>query len=395
MKVMVLNLGSTSFKFKLFDMAAGEKVLATGEIESIGTDAGRFKITSPGFAKEGPVSCAVHGDAIDFCFATLREQDILPGLSALDAVGYKVAHGGPVMGARIIDDGILGIVDDFASFAPAHNPVYARTMRAMRDRHPGLRQVACFETAFHATIPDYRTTYGVPYHWRTEYGIRRYGFHGASHGYIAWKLRELEPNARRIVSMHLGGSSSLCAISDGKSIAESMGATPQSGVFHNNRVGDFDAFCIPDLVRRHDGNVDEVFRQLAGGGGFLGISGVSNDLRAVLAARKQGNERATLAVDAFVDAIVGYVGMFTAFLGGLDALVFTGGIGLRSPAIRSMVCEKLSFYAIAIDAPRNESTNEGRIDAATSRCSVWVLETNEELMVARQTQAALRPGAQA
>jgi acetate kinase len=395
MKIMVLNLGSTSFKFKLFDMAVGEKVLATGEIESIGTDAGKFRISSPDFAKEGSASCALHGDAIDFCFATLREQGLLPSLHELDAVGYKVAHGGPVTGARIIDDGILKIVDDFASFAPAHNPVYARTMRAMRDRHPGLRQVACFETAFHATIPDYRTTYGVPYHWRTEYGMRRYGFHGASHGYIAWRMQELEPEARRIVSMHLGGSSSLCAISDGKSVAESMGATPQSGVFHNNRVGDFDVFCVPDLIRRHDGNVDEVFRQLASGSGFLGISGVSNDLRAILEARKQGHGRAALAVDAFVDAIVGYIGMFTAFLGGLDSLVFTGGIGLRSPAVRSMVCEKLSFYAIGIDGSRNESTKEGRIEAATSRCSVWVLETNEELMVARQTQAALRQGARA
>lgn len=386
MKILVLNLGSTSFKFKLFDFSSGEKVLAGGGVESIGSPKGAYIIKIPGLEEKGECTCAVHGDAMDLCIDRLVEHSVIKSIGDVDAVGYKAVHGGSITGARFVDDELMKVMDDFSSFVPAHNPIYLSTMRALRDKYPQLRQVAYFETSFHATMPEYRAVYGVPYQWYREYGIRRYGFHGSSHSYIAWKLHELEPSAKRIISIHLGGSSSLCAIKDQISIAESMGATTQSGLFHNNRVGDLDTFCIPDLIKRYNGDADEVFKQLSTNGGFLGISGVSNDLREVLKAREEGNKRADLAVSAFVDSIVGYIGMFTAYLGGLDSIVFTGGIGQHSPVIREMVCDQLSWLSLYLDQDKNLNAAEERVDTAESRVSVWVLETNEELMVARQVE---------
>lgn len=333
---------------------------------------------------KGECTCAVHGDAMDLCIDILIKNNVIKSIGDVDAIGYKAVHGGSITGAQLVDDNLIKVMDNLSSFVPAHNPIYISTMRSLQAKYPDLKQVAYFETSFHATIPEYRAVYGVPYKWYTDFGIRRYGFHGSSHSYIAWKLNELEPTAKRIVSIHLGGSSSLCAIKDGISIAESMGATTQSGLFHNNRVGDFDAFCIPDLIKRYNGDVEEVFHQLSTKGGFLGISGVSNDLRAVLQARSEGNKRAALAVKAFTDSIIGYIGMFTAYLGGLDSIVFTGGIGQHCSIIREMVCNELGWLSVYIDSDKNSEAREERIDSQKSRVSVWVLETNEELMVARQ-----------
>ena len=386
MKILVLNLGSTSFKFKLFDFSLGETALASGGVENIGSVKSAYKIKVADHSESGEFVCPEHGDAMDRCMDVLIQSKVISSIADVDATGYKAVHGGPISGARLVDDELLQVMDSFALFAPAHNPVYAKTMRAVRERYPDLPQVAYFETSFHATMPEYRAIYGVPYEWVRDYGIRRYGFHGSSHSYIAWKMQQLQPEARRIVSIHLGGSSSLCAIKDGLSIAESMGATPQSGLFHNNRVGDFDVFCIPDLIKSYDGDVDEVFRQLSTQGGFQGISGVSNDLRDVLQARSEGNPRADLAVRAFADNIVGYIGMFTAYLNGLDALVFTGGIGQHSDVVRDLVCRELGWLSVDLDPVKNTDGHIERLDSDNSRVSIWALETNEELMVARQAK---------
>jgi acetate kinase len=390
-KVMVLNLGSTSFKFKLFDFNDGEREIAAGNVSNIGDAKSSYRMTVGDAEEIGECYCPSHGAAFRFCVTLLEKRGYLASLGDLDAVGYKAVHGGAVSGAQLVNDELLAVMESYIAFAPAHNPVYIGMMRELQESDPQLRQVAYFETSFHATIPEYRVVYGVPYEWREQYGIRRYGFHGSSHGYIAQKLRELEPKSKRVISVHLGGSSSLCAIRDGKSIASSMGATPQSGIFHNNRVGDFDVFCLPELVRRYRGDLDAVMRQLATGGGFLGLSGVSNDLRAVLQAREDGNQRAELAVRAFVDGIVGYIGMFTAYLGGLDVLVFTGGIGQHSGVIREMVCEALEFLSLELDTSKNECSGDRKISAVSSAVSVWVLKTNEELMVARRTRDLLWP----
>ena len=250
MKILVLNLGSTSFKFKLFDFNIGEEILASGCVESIGSPKGAYSINLLSLVDKGECTCAVHGDAMDLCIDILIKNNVIKSIGDVDAIGYKAVHGGSITGAQLVDDNLIKVMDNLSSFVPAHNPIYISTMRSLQAKYPDLKQVAYFETSFHATIPEYRAVYGVPYKWHTDFGIRRYGFHGSSHSYIAWKLNELEPTAKRIVSIHLGGSSSLCAIKDGISIAESMGATTQSGLFHNNRVGDFDAFVF--LIQSKD-----------------------------------------------------------------------------------------------------------------------------------------------
>ncbi|MDD3887143.1 MAG: acetate/propionate family kinase [Victivallaceae bacterium] len=382
--IMVLNLGTTSFKFKLFDFEAGEEPVANGLVERIGTAESDWRFTSGDVRKNGSTVCADHKAAFQFCLQRLETERLIGSLDELDGVGFKTVHGGPLRGAVAADERVLAVLDEYAAFAPAHNPMYANLMRRLREKFPQLRQVACFETSFHADIPLARTVYGVPFDWVEKYGIRRYGFHGSSHSYIAAKMRELAPEARKIISLHLGGSSSLCAIADGKSVASSMGATPQSGLFQNNRVGDFDAFCLPRLTEAY-GSPEKVMKTLAMQSGFLGLSGVSNDLRDVLQAATDGNQQAQLAFDAFVDNCIGYIGMFTAYLQGMDALVFTGGIGKNCTLLRERVCARLEYLGLRLDPKKTD----GRISSLDSLIQIWTLETDEELMVARQTRDAL------
>jgi len=382
-RIIVLNLGSTSFKYKLFDIGTTEVMLATGGVERIGALKGRYFIRAGDAMCEGMSTCPTHVDAFELCLKMLEKMGISTVLKTLDAVGYKAVHGGAISGAQRVDEVLLEQMESMVSFAPAHNPVYIDMMQLIRERHPSLLQIACFETSFHAMMPLERAIYGVPYEWVQQYGIRRYGFHGSSHSYIAWKMQQVAKDMSRVISAHLGGSSSLCAILNGKSIATSMGATPQSGLFQNNRVGDFDVFCLPVLVERF-GSQEAVMKQLSTNGGFMGISGVSNDMREVREAAAKGNKRAALAVAAFADDIVGYIGMFTAYLGGLDALVFTGGIGQNDTQLRQTICAKLGFVGAKLDEPRNIHNCAGCISTAESGIAVWVLETNEELMVARE-----------
>ena len=381
--VIVLNLGSTSFKFKLFDFANNEKVLATGEIENIGTAGGAYSISTGDNTVKGACDCKVHGDAFALLMDALTNAGILKGLDELDAVGYKAVHCGALKGAQLVTDELIAKQEKFISFAPAHNPIYINMMKQVSERWPDLKQVAYFETSFHATIPEERVTYGVPTEWKDEMGIRRYGFHGSSHSYIGMHMKELEPKANKVISVHLGGSSSICAIKDGESVASSMGATPQSGLFHNNRVGDFDVFCIPELVNKY-GSLDAVMKKLSKESGFLGVSGVSNDLRDVIAAANEGNKNAQLAIDAFVDNIVGYIGMFSAYMEGLDAIAFTGGIGQHSSEVRTAVLKRLAWLGVELDEAEKDRHSDGKITTDASKVSVYVLKTNEELMVARK-----------
>lgn len=384
-KIIVLNLGTTSFKCKLFDFARSERAIASCALERVGAaTASPWQFQAGDTRQDGQAPCRDHAAAFQLCIGLLLDHGLIRSLDDLDGAGFKTVHGGPISGAVPVDDAVLAVLDDYAAFAPAHNPMYAALMRQLRDLHPALRQVACFETAFHAGMPPYRAAYGVPHAWLAKYGVRRYGFHGASHSYIAAKMRDLAPDARRVISLHLGGSSSICAIKDGQSIATSMGATPQSGLFQNNRVGDFDLFCLPRLVAG-EGSLDRVMAILASKSGFLGLSGVSNDLRDVLQAADAGNDQAALAVAAFADNCIGYIGMFTAYLQGIDAIVFTGGIGRNCAPLREKICQHFDYLGVAID-PKLAT---GKISSADSKIAVWCLETDEELMVARQTRDVL------
>jgi acetate kinase len=252
--------------------------------------------------------------------------------------------------------------------------------------------VAAFETAFHQTIAPSRTTYAIPYEWTSKLGIRRYGFHGASHRYIATRMGQLSPNVTTLIICHLGGSSSLCAIRDGKSVATSMGLTPQTGVPQSGRVGDFDVFALLKL-RSADIDTDEALKKLGKESGLLGISGVSSDLRDIKHAAAEGNAQAQLAIEVFVESIRDYLGAFMVLLGGADAITFTGGIGQHNPDLRAMILADLGFAGVELDPRKNDPARggkESRIDAEGSRTQVWVLPTNEELIVARQTLAVIK-----
>lgn len=382
--ILVLNLGTTSFKCKLFSCGKdSQQVIAEGEVESIGAKSGRYALRgADGNEQRGMVCVRDHALALVHCLTRLKEMGILSGLEGLSAIGYKAVHGGTFSGTREVDAALIAGMERMTPLAPAHNPIYLHTMKEIARQFPRLRQVVRFETSFHADIPDYRRVYGVPYQWQ-EWGIRKYGFHGSSHQYIA----ETVPT-RRVISCHLGGSSSVCAILEGKSVAVSMGATPQSGLFSNNRVGDFDIFCLP-LLLEHYGTVDRVLEALSKESGLAGLSGVSNDLREVLQAMESGNRQAELAVKALADTILGYIGMYTAYLGGLDALVFTGGIGFNSSVLRKLVCEKLEYMGVRLDDTLNEGTGDGAISTTDSAVTVWRLRTNEELIVARNVYAFL------
>lgn len=390
-KIFIMNLGTTSFKFKLYHFSAQQQlVLASGEIESVGAAQSAYELQLGESKKEkGVTPIPDHGAGFAFCVDMLQQGGILSGLEDLDAVGHKAVHGGSLSGTQPVDDALLAEMERVTPLAPAHNPIYLRAMKDIRARYPQLKQVARFETSFHGTIPDCRTTYGVPYQWRQELGIRKYGFHGSSHEYIAGKVQQLNPKAKKVISCHLGGSSSICAICDGKSVATTMGATPQSGLFNNNRVGDFEVFCLPMLMEHYDGSLEKVLKVLSKESGLLGLSGVNNDLRLVLQAMDEGNQQARLAVDTLVDNIVGYIGMYAAYLNGLDALVFTGGIGLHSDRIRQMVCSRLGYLGLDLDEEKNTAANTELISSARSSVEVYRLKTDEEIVVARNVYALL------
>lgn len=365
MIILIANLGSTSFKYKVLDSDQNYRELARGAYERIGQ--GEFKS---------------HAEVIDAILKNLPKSP--------DAIGFKAVHGGHISGAVRVTEDVIHTMQQFADVAPAHNPAYITAMKAFAEKLPDVPQVAAFETAFHQTAPLARQVYAIPWEWTNDLGIRRYGFHGASHRYIATRMAELAPNAKKIISCHLGGSCSITAIEDGKSIANSMGLTPQTGVFHNNRVGDFDTFALLKLSKLGL-SISDILSKLSKESGLLGISGVSNDMRDVEKAADSGNERANLAVDAFVESIRHYIGAYLVALGGCDALVFTGGIGENAVQIRKRICANLDFAGIVLDESKNEARGkESRINATNSRTQIWIVPTNEELVVARQTVEVLR-----
>lgn len=368
MLVLVANLGSTSFKFKLLDMSSGGTEVARGGYERIGQAGSEF---------------ATHGDVIDVILKTLPKPP--------DAIGFKAVHGGPISGAVRVTDEVIATMEQFADVAPAHNPPYIAAMKAFKQKLPKCPQVAAFETAFHQTIPLSRQVYAIPHEWTEKLGIRRYGFHGASHRYISTRVPELvgKENSRRIISCHLGGSCSITAIENGKSVANSFGMTAQSGVPHNNRVGDFDTFAMMKLLKQGLSQ-DEIFKKLGKEGGMLGMSGVSPDMRDVEKAAAGGNARAQLALDAFVESVRGFIGQYLVILGGVDVLAFTGGIGENGIAIRESICRNLEWAGIVLDPAKNQVRGkEEKISKVESNADVWIVPTNEELIVARQTEAVL------
>ncbi len=368
MKILVANIGSTSFKFQLFDISS-RSVLAKGRVERIGQPGG---------------ACPDYETAIDTCLAGIAGPGKpLSNPSELGAVGFKAVHAGPGRGLCLVDDEVLSDMERFCFLAPAHNPPYLRAMRAFRDRHPGLPLVALFETAFF-DLPDAARTYAVPVEWKERLGVQRYGFHGASHRYAAERASALlNRSDLRHVSCHLGGSSSVAAIRDCRGVDSSFGMSPQSGLPHNNRVGEMDPFAVLFVMKQDGIGVDRMASILASESGLAGISGVGGDLRDLCAA--EGNERAKLALDVLVYWIRHYVGAFAFQLGGLDVLSFSGGIGENSATIRSAVCRGSQSFGIVIDEDLNRgASGEKDIATAESNVRIFVIPADEEWIVARE-----------
>ena len=393
MKVLVANLGSTSFKYRLYDFEDGETLLARGAVERIGSPQSKITTKSARGESESVRSIADHGDAVQVCLDQLTDPDtgVLADASEVSAIGFKAVHAKDVSGVQLVTETVLDAMEAFADVAPAHNPPYIKAMRMLGDRFPTIPLIAAFETGFHRTIPEANQRYAIPDAWATEHGIRRWGFHGASHRFIAGQMAELlGRDDLKLISCHLGGSSSLCASRGGKSVATSMGMSPQGGLPQNNRVGEFDVFALPALMKSTGLSLAAILDTLANRSGFEGLGASGNDLRDIEAAATAGDPRARLALDVFIGSARHYLGAYLVELGGADAIVFTGGIGENSTAIREGVCRDLAWFGIRLDPTFNRSGPAERVvSTADSRVQVWTVPTNEEIVVARQARDLL------
>jgi acetate kinase len=392
MKILVANLGSTSFKYRLFDMS-DERQLARGGIERIGSPESKCFAEIAGRRMERTAHVPDHAVAVQTCIEQLTDPQTgcLQNASDVAAIGFKAVHGGRVSGVQRVTPDVLAAMEEMSHVAPAHNPPYIHAMRLLSEKLPKIPLVAAFETGFHETVPDRIKYYPVPYEWAEQLHIKRWGFHGASHRYIAERTAQLiGRDDLRVISCHLGGSNSLCGMRGRKSVATTMGMSPQSGLPHNNRVGDFDPFAIPLVMQATGKTLEEVLHILAEQSGLLGLSGLSGDVRDLEQASAKGNPRARLALDVFTSEIRRHLGGLIVELGGADAIVFTGGIGENSVQVRTAVCAGLSELGIELDPNLNlNAKGEVKISVEHAPVQIWIIPTNEELIVARQSKQIL------
>ncbi len=386
MRILVTNVGSTSLKYRLYDFPE-ETLLATGRVERIGSNQGCASWNHGESKGEREAAFSTHREAIKFVLKQLQET-VLDQLSEIRCVAFKTVIAKGCVGCEWLDDTVLQAMEDYIFLAPAHNPPYINAIRLFRELLPDTPLIGLFEPAFHLTMPDYAKVYPLPKEWREKYAIQRYGYHGASHRYLSERAPALlnrEKEETNLITCHLGGSSSLCAIQNGKSIDTSMGFTPQTGVFHATRIGEMDPFVALFLMKQEGLSIDEIVQKLTKESGMLGLSGVSEDMRDVEAAMDAGNQEAQLAFQAFTYEIKKLIGSYLPALGRLDALVFAGGIGERGGRVREAVCQGLEFLGIELDVSKNNACNgeEAKISTASSPTEIWVIPTNEELIVAR------------
>lgn len=393
MNILVINCGSSSLKYQLIDMNE-EKVLAKGLSERIGIEGSRIKHTTTGKKEiiiEKPMSD--HKEVLEIVLSTLvnSEHGAIKSMDEINAVGHRVVHAGEKFANSVkIDDEVMKALNECIDLAPLHNPPNIMGIEACKELMPDTPMVGVFDTAFHQTMPKDNYIYPLPYELYEKYGIRKYGFHGTSHKYVSLKAAEiLERDIKdlNIITCHLGNGASICAIEKGRSVDTSMGFTPLEGLAMGTRTGNIDPAIIPFLVDKENLSMEEVNNLLNKKSGVLGISGVSSDFRDIEEEAEKGNERAKLALDVFVNRVKKYIGAYTTLMGGVDTIVFTAGIGENSAEIREMVCNGLESLGIKLDEEKNNVRGkEALVSKDDSKVKVLVIPTNEELMIAKDTE---------
>ena len=395
MKVLVINAGSSSLKYQLIDME-NEQLLAKGLCERIGID-GHLKHTplvgdKPVFNEDIPLPSHAEAIAAVIDKLTSLEYGVVSSMHEIDAVGHRVVHGGEKFaGSVLITDEVMKALEDCTPFAPLHNPANITGINACIEvMGKDVPQVGVFDTAFHQTMPAKAFMYALPYDYYTNDGVRRYGFHGTSHRYVSGRCAELmgKPiEELKIISCHMGNGSSICAIDGGKSVDTSMGFTPLVGLPMGTRVGDVDPGAMQFIMNKYGMGIDEMLNVLNKKSGVLGVSGVSSDFRDLEAAANEGNELAKLALDMFDYSVAKVVGSYAAAMNGVDAVIFTAGVGENAPTTRAGICQYLGFLGAELDEEANAKRGDDRlISKPGSKVQLWVIPTNEELVIARDTR---------
>lgn len=387
MKILSVNAGSSSLKFTLFDMPE-EKELISGVFERIGIENSFYTIKLNGEKIKKEAVLANHTDAVKILTQELLDNNIVEDLSEIKAIGHRMVHGGEKYASSVLlTDEVIKTVEELSDLAPLHNPANLVGVRAFMEVIPDAVSVGVFDTAFHQTMEEDKYLYPVPFEWYEDYGVRKYGFHGTSHKYVSQKMAEiLGKSDAKIITCHIGNGGSLAAVKDGKCIDTSMGFTPNAGIIMGSRSGDIDASLIPYVMKKSGMSISDIDTALNKKSGLLGISGVSSDSRDIEDGIKSGNSRCELAQKMYVDKIVNYIAMYYVELGGADAIVFTAGVGENSISTRKQIVEKLDCLGIKLDEERNNVRGkEALISSDDSKVLVYVIPTNEELMIATDT----------
>jgi acetate kinase len=394
MKILVLNCGSSSIKYQLIDMKSG-LVLAKGIVEKIGLKGSFLKNERHDGNKvklEGEI--LDHQSGIEFILGMMisKERGVLKSLDEIDAVGHRVVHGGETFqGSCYLDDLTIKGIEDCSDLAPLHNPANLKGIYAMKHLLPKVPQVGVFDTSFHQTMPDYSFMYALPFSLYKKYGIRRYGFHGTSHSYVskrACEILDVDYNSLRIITCHLGNGASITAIRHGKSMDTSMGLTPVEGLIMGTRSGDVDAGVLTLIMEKEEIDYSSLNTLLNKHSGMLGISGISSDMREIETAASEGDERAVLSLKMYDYRIRKYIGAYAAAMGGVDLIIFTGGVGENAAETRENICKDLEFIGVEFDRQKNEGVRgkEMVISKKDSKVTVMIVPTNEELVIATETR---------
>lgn len=395
MKILVLNCGSSSIKYKLYNMD-DRTVMAQGGIEKIGLPGSFLKMTLPdGTKKIIEEDIPEHTKGVEFIFRILTDAELgaLKSLTELDAVGHRMVHGGEKFNKSVVlTDEVLEAFVACNDLAPLHNPANLKGVKAVSALLPEIPQVGVFDTAFHQTMPDYAYMYALPYELYEKYGIRRYGFHGTSHRYVSQRVCEylgVSPEGKRIITCHVGNGGSISAVKDGKCVDTSMGLTPLEGLVMGTRSGDLDGGAVTFIMDKEGLTPAEMSNLLNKKSGVAGITGVSSDMREVIAAAKLGNERCRLALEMYAYRVRKYIGAYAAAMGGVDIILFTGGVGENQADMREAFCKDLGYLGVELDVEKNNTIHgdEAVISTPASKVTVCVIPTDEELMIAKDTMA--------